>query len=88
MQQPRPVPEEPGGEEPSSPLLKLSRREMDVLRLVVKGMTSQEAAGALGLSAHTVHRHRANIMRKLAVRNVAQLVNYVLRFPGMRLWLD
>jgi pimeloyl-ACP methyl ester carboxylesterase/DNA-binding CsgD family transcriptional regulator len=43
----------------------LSPRETEVLRLVASGMSNREIASTLILSEHTVHRHVANILRKL-----------------------
>jgi len=43
----------------------LSRREVEVLRLVAAGLSNREIASSLVLSEHTVHRHVANILRKL-----------------------
>jgi DNA-binding CsgD family transcriptional regulator len=43
----------------------LTSRETEVLRLVAAGMSNREIAGSLVLSEHTVHRHVANILRKL-----------------------
>jgi len=43
----------------------LSRRETEVLRLVSEGLSNREIASSLVLSEHTVHRHVANILRKL-----------------------
>ena len=43
----------------------LSRRELQVLRLVAEGLSDREIADRLTLSAHTVHRHVANIRTKL-----------------------
>ena len=43
----------------------LSRREVEVLRLVAAGLSNREIASSLILSEHTVHRHVANILRKL-----------------------
>ena len=43
----------------------LSLRETEVLRLVAAGMTNREIASSLVLSEHTVHRHVANVLRKL-----------------------
>jgi DNA-binding CsgD family transcriptional regulator len=47
------------------PLGELSRRELEVLVLVAEGLTNQEIATRLVISEHTVHRHVANILRKL-----------------------
>jgi pimeloyl-ACP methyl ester carboxylesterase/DNA-binding CsgD family transcriptional regulator len=44
----------------------LTSRETEVLRLVATGMSNREIASTLVLSEHTVHRHVANILRKLA----------------------
>jgi pimeloyl-ACP methyl ester carboxylesterase/DNA-binding CsgD family transcriptional regulator len=44
----------------------LTRRETEVLRLVAAGLSNREIASSLVLSEHTVHRHVANILRKLA----------------------
>jgi DNA-binding NarL/FixJ family response regulator len=44
----------------------LSTRETEVLRLVATGMSNREIASTLVLSEHTVHRHVANILRKLS----------------------
>jgi pimeloyl-ACP methyl ester carboxylesterase/DNA-binding CsgD family transcriptional regulator len=43
----------------------LSRRETEVLRLVAMGLSNREIASSLVLSEHTVHRHVANLLRKL-----------------------
>jgi DNA-binding NarL/FixJ family response regulator len=45
----------------------LTRREVEVLRLVADGLTNQDIAARLFLSDHTVHRHLANILNKLSV---------------------
>jgi pimeloyl-ACP methyl ester carboxylesterase/DNA-binding CsgD family transcriptional regulator len=53
---------EPAAADRRSPL---SRRETEVLRLVAEGLSNREIASSLVLSEHTVHRHVANILRKL-----------------------
>jgi DNA-binding NarL/FixJ family response regulator len=45
----------------------LTRRELEVIRLVARGMSNQQIAESLVLSEHTVHRHVANVLRKLGV---------------------
>jgi FixJ family two-component response regulator len=52
----------------------LSRRERDVLAQLVSGATSKEVARQLGISARTIEGHRANIKKKIGVRNTAELV--------------
>lgn len=54
-------------------LAQLSRRERDVLRLIVKGMTSKEVGASLGISRRTVESHRASILSKLGARNAIHL---------------
>lgn len=57
----------------------LSVREQDVLRLVADGQTSAQVALRLGISPHTVVRHRQNIMGKLDVHSVAGLTRVAVR---------
>ena len=52
----------------------LSKRELEVLRLVAQGMSNQSIAEQLFVSDHTVHRHLANILNKLDVSNRAAAV--------------
>jgi pimeloyl-ACP methyl ester carboxylesterase/DNA-binding CsgD family transcriptional regulator len=59
------------GGEPNSHTHELTPRERDVLRLVAEGLTDQQIAGHLILSAHTIHRHVANVRRKLGVSSRA-----------------
>ena len=49
----------------------LSRRELEVLDLVARGLTNRDIAGRLVLSEHTVNRHVANILRKLGLSSRA-----------------
>lgn len=52
----------------------LTARELDVLRLVARGLSDKEIAGELGLSRHTVHRHISNILTKLDLPSRAAAV--------------
>jgi len=56
----------------------LSRREKEVLKLVVEEFTAKEIADKLCISQHTVESHRKNIFSKLNVKNVAGVVKYAL----------
>jgi two-component system, NarL family, response regulator NreC len=56
----------------------LTRRELDVLRLVVQGNTNRQIADALGLSVRTVESHRANMMGKLDLTSRVELVRYAM----------
>lgn len=57
----------------------LTARELEVLKLVASGMSSQEIADALSLSIKTVESHRSRVMTKLDVTNVAMLVRESIR---------
>jgi DNA-binding CsgD family transcriptional regulator len=56
----------------------LTPRERVALEQIVRGHTTKEAARSLGISPRTVEFHRANIMRKLGARNIADLVRRAL----------
>jgi two-component system response regulator NreC len=58
------------------PVETLTRRELDVLRLLVRGNTNRQIAGLLNLSIRTVENHRANLMGKLGLESRVELVNY------------
>ncbi|MBK5294728.1 MAG: response regulator transcription factor [Acidobacteriia bacterium] len=57
----------------------LSKRELEVLALIVAGRSNKEIAGELSLSVNTVAVHRANIMDALNLHNAAELVVYAIR---------
>lgn len=57
----------------------LTPREREILQLVTAGYTSAEIAERLVVSPRTVETHRANLMRKLNLRNQAELIRYGLR---------
>ena len=59
--------------------LHLTRRELDVLRLVAEGHTDREVADALVISPRTVNRHLSNIFVKLDVPGRAAAVAYAIR---------
>ena len=63
-------------QEPTSPL---TLREKEILALVADGLTSKNIAKRLGLSVLTIDTHRANLMTKLGVRNVAGLAIFALQ---------
>ena len=52
----------------------LTKREREVMAFVTRGLMNKQIAGELGLSEITVKIHRGNVMRKMAVRSVADLV--------------
>lgn len=55
---------------------KLTRREVDIIRLVCRELSSKQIAAELHLSEFTVSTHRKNIQRKLNIKNVAGLVAF------------
>lgn len=55
-------------------MARLTQREREVLGHVVEGMSSKEIAARLSVSMRTVDRHRAHILKKMEVVNLAQLV--------------
>jgi DNA-binding NarL/FixJ family response regulator len=57
----------------------LTSREKEVLVLLTDGYTNDEVSKMLGLSQRTVESHRARIMLKLNVHNLAGLVKYCLK---------
>jgi two-component system secretion response regulator SsrB len=57
----------------------LTPRQRDILRLVSIGHTNREIATVLQISVRTVEVHRFNLMRRLNVRNVAQLLRRALQ---------
>lgn len=61
--------------EPSNSDFQLTPREHEVLQLVVEGNTNKKVANILSISERTVEKHRANIMKKLNVSDLATLVS-------------
>jgi DNA-binding NarL/FixJ family response regulator len=57
----------------------LTPREIEVVKLVAEGHTSDEIAGMLFISRKTVDRHRANILEKLGMRDRVDLTRYAIR---------
>lgn len=57
---------------------KLSRREKEVLELIMQEMTTQEIANSLFISVNTVETHRSGLMSKLGAKNIAGLVKITI----------
>jgi DNA-binding NarL/FixJ family response regulator len=57
----------------------LTARERELLQLLAEGKTTKEAAAYLQLSPYTVDTHRGNLMRKLNVNSLAELILYAVR---------
>jgi DNA-binding NarL/FixJ family response regulator len=66
------------------PIDRLSNRELQVLSLIGRGLSSREAADALGLSVKTVETHRQSLKRKLNLATNALLLQYAINWYGNR----
>jgi DNA-binding NarL/FixJ family response regulator len=58
---------------------RLTPREREVLQLLAEGKSNKEVAGLLGISVNTAEAHRANIMTKLDLHSISELVLYAVR---------
>jgi DNA-binding NarL/FixJ family response regulator len=58
---------------------RLTSREQEILQLLAEGKTCKEAASYLGISSKTADSHRSNMMNKLDVHNISELVRYAVR---------
>jgi ATP/maltotriose-dependent transcriptional regulator MalT len=67
------------GTEPPDFARPLTPREREVLTLVARGLSDREIAAELGLSEHTIHRHIANVLTKLALPSRAAAVAHATR---------
>lgn len=57
----------------------LTEREVDVIKLVASGATNKEVSDKLFISSRTVETHRRNIMDKLGLNNLAELIKYAIK---------
>ena len=57
----------------------LSLREKEVFRLTAEGKTTREMADMLHLSVKTIEKYRTNVMRKLELHNLSELIRYAIR---------
>ena len=74
--------------EPGTPFHPLSKREMEVLSCVVRGMSNKEIAMLLGISHQTVKNHVTAILRKFGVEDRTQAVVYALKRGWVQLLHD
>jgi DNA-binding NarL/FixJ family response regulator len=58
---------------------RLTPREREIVQLLAEGKSSKEVAVVLGISVKTAETHRANIMRKLQLHSVSELVRYAIK---------
>ena len=59
------------------PVIKLTKREIEIAELCAKGMLNKEIAVALGISPRTVETHKNNLFRKLGINNTVELMRYM-----------
>ena len=71
--------------DPGEPFHPLSKREMEVLSYLTRGMSNKEIANLLGISHQTVKNHVTSILRKLGVEDRTQAAVYALRRGWVRL---
>ncbi len=57
----------------------LTPRERETVQLIAEGKSSKEIASILGISTKTAETHRTNLMRKLDVHSVSEIVRYAIR---------
>jgi DNA-binding NarL/FixJ family response regulator len=69
----------PGSEPQTISRDRLTPREREITQLLAEGKSSKEVAVALGISVKTAETHRANIMRKLELHSVSELVRYAVK---------
>jgi RNA polymerase sigma factor (sigma-70 family) len=65
--------------EEGDPLDRLTPRQREILQLIAEGRSTKEIAQTLGLSPRTVETHRAQLMERLGVHDVAGLVRFAVR---------
>ena len=69
----------PFTEEKEEKQSQLTKREIEILGLIAKGMASKEIADQLFLSVNTVNNHRQNIIEKMDVSNTSEALTYAMR---------
>jgi DNA-binding NarL/FixJ family response regulator len=58
---------------------RLTQREREIIQLLAEGKSNKEVAGVLGISVRTAETHRANIMLKLDLHSIVELVHFAVR---------
>jgi RNA polymerase sigma factor (sigma-70 family) len=60
-------------------LSSITPREMEVLEMVIEGLSNKQIAEALNISAKTVNNHKTNILRKFELKHTTELVSFCLK---------
>lgn len=63
----------------------LTQREEEIVKNIARGKTNKQIAVLLGISHHTVHTHRKNVMKKLSVNNSTELALYAVDYGLIKL---
>lgn len=74
--------EESGAQEVKHKVHSLTPREREVMRLLVQGLRNKVIAVELGISSRTVEAHRSNIMDKLGVHSLSEMVRIAIEMEG------
>ncbi len=69
----------PAGEPDAPPAENVTKRELEIIRLIAQEMSTPEIAEKLYLSTGTVETHRHNILRKLGVKNAIGIIKYAIK---------
>ena len=72
----------PNNASSTSPIDRLTDRELEVVQLIGRGLSSREVAESLNLSVKTIESHRAHVKEKLNLRNATELVQFSVQ------WVD
>ena len=72
-------------DDPRASLAELTTRQSEVLKMIAEGHTTKEIARLLEISSKTVETHRAQIMQRLDIYDIAGLVRYALRIGLVKL---
>jgi DNA-binding CsgD family transcriptional regulator len=70
---------EPLEKVPDSIPRRLTPREREIIQLIADGKSTKDVASLLGISVKTAETHRTNLMRKLKIHNISELVLYARR---------
>ena len=66
---------------PDSRVISLTKKEKEIVRLILDGLESKEIAARLSISVNTVGTHRKNILKKLNARNLGEMVKILSTYP-------
>ena len=66
--------------EPSSPVERLSDRELEIFEMIGRGLTSRQIADELDVSQRTIDTHRENIKQKLDLKNAVELTKHAVQW--------